>query len=1126
MSRTNEFIAHGLLPFVGRESEMERILSFWRSIPDAQHLRVMLLVAEAGVGKSRLLEEVLQAVRSERGAVVHVKLYPEAANTLPALVSRSLWSSPSGRDILRNRPGENLHDVTVALQRLSRLRPTLLVLEDVHLFPSESIPDLITLFEGLVDETISVLCLSRPATIGALGILERYLIDSITMEGLGEQALEILWRELFGSEPPNGAVKSLLDTTKGNPLAVRSGLRGAVQNGAILHDRRSGEWRLAVTVAEFAQGLRRNVSLVVEGMVAHLERAHRGMAESLATLGEVFARETADMLAPEVAEIIPVLMEQGIIVETIHPVAPLCGMPLNEPGSGWRVTFPASDRPLLAFTHSLLHSYLSERARIDTAALIAVVAHNAPLYSLRPLHLLGSADIPDETDPEELILVIRRVSAIAQILDRSANWQKAVDLLHPLFHIIDRLDTIPAASAEARIRWRTYLQHVWLSIMRRSISSAEWRAMHDRQLELSSDHDAVHTAQYHILALSFLIERIGIDMPYEKGRESLQRFDELSERFPELRSDRSYVYLLESLLDKAYARSDMETVREVRHRAESILSIADLREDTYQIAVTRILPRLLKFFDSPEELHERHAFVEMIEEFHIETEPYYGTSKLQFLAMTGRFEEVYRLAELVMMRARERGLEMNLFLADLWRVVSGAGLGMAPETLEKGTRAELDLLTRGQNLDECLANAENGLAFVGLLLNKPDPAIESIGRLGREQTTTRAITYRLLLDVWKGNPETFEAFSGGPVPAVNNTNISETVIRAWQAALSMLKAGTEASTAEAIEVLLPALDRPMLHIGDLLTPLGTYLLWKARSPAVLPDELRERLISAAEERIRWLGERHIPAYIAPLLELLELLEAGPRARHLRKELGKAATAPKDRSEEPTEHTTIRISMLGTIRVAIPPDDFAPIRGVRIRTLLGLMVADRMIGTPLSAREFLAIAGGTESDPEHARKKKNMAVVRLREILGHEAIITEGSTPQLNPSLVTVDLLEIDERIRSAREAVRQDAFVRALRLIGEALTLYSGDVPFPTLYEDFFEAARADFEFRLRQAIVETGRGMLNMGDGTGAEPLLRTAFEALPDDEEIGDLLREALETTGNRLEAERIRMRTAGAA
>lgn len=378
MSRIDEFITQGILPFAGREEETEKILAFWRSVPEAQHLRVFLLVAEAGVGKSRLLEECLAAIRSERGAVIHVKLYPEAANSLATLASRSIWAAPSGRSVFRSRPGENMLEVTAALQRLCRLRPTLLVLEDVHLFPPESIPDLVRLFEALVDETISVLCLSRPTAFAAQGVLERYLVESMTMEGLRPEGLAQLWSRLFGSTAPNNVLQSLHAITRGNGLAVRSGLRSAVQNGSIGRDPRTGQWGLVQPVELFAQGLRRSVSLVTQGMVAHLDKEKREVAERLAALGEVFARETAIGLDPRAAELLNELIEQGIVVETVHPVSPLAGLPVREPGRPFVFHYPPSDFPLLAFTHSLLHDYLVGQSQVDVPSMIRIIMGNYP----------------------------------------------------------------------------------------------------------------------------------------------------------------------------------------------------------------------------------------------------------------------------------------------------------------------------------------------------------------------------------------------------------------------------------------------------------------------------------------------------------------------------------------------------------------------------------------------------------------------------------------------------------------------------------------------------------------------------------------------------------------------------
>ncbi|MEP7219981.1 MAG: tetratricopeptide repeat protein [Bacteroidota bacterium] len=177
------------------------------------------------------------------------------------------------------------------------------------------------------------------------------------------------------------------------------------------------------------------------------------------------------------------------------------------------------------------------------------------------------------------------------------------------------------------------------------------------------------------------------------------------------------------------------------------------------------------------------------------------------------------------------------------------------------------------------------------------------------------------------------------------------------------------------------------------------------------------------------------------------------------------------------------------------------------------------------QEFILLAGEDE-DPELARKKRNMGVVRLREVMGADAVLTDGRTPRLNLALVEVDLLQADELVKRSLAAAREGAWVRAQPLLLEALQMTRGEVPFPTLYEGFFEAAREDFDFRLRSAVLDIARGLLREGDTGGAEEILRRAFDAMPDDQEIAELLRDALISRGNRVEAERIRLRAKEAA
>ncbi len=216
--------------------------------------------------------------------------------------------------------------------------------------------------------------------------------------------------------------------------------------------------------------------------------------------------------------------------------------------------------------------------------------------------------------------------------------------------------------------------------------------------------------------------------------------------------------------------------------------------------------------------------------------------------------------------------------------------------------------------------------------------------------------------------------------------------------------------------------------------------------------------------------------------------------------------------EPTEQGRSRLTMFGAVRF-LPSPDAPPTlpRGRRLKTLLGVMVANETLARPL---------GRDAEDPRHARDIVNKTVSRLREGLGNaDLILTDGETPRLNREVLDIDILEALQAVARARQALRRRALMKAMEEVCKALDLWNGEVPYPTLYDEFFESLREEFELAVRDAVLLLAQGLIDEGDYAGAQGLLRRLHVITPEDAEAGELLVRALEADGRKVEAMRAR-------
>jgi DNA-binding SARP family transcriptional activator len=1090
MQALRNFLDHGILPFVGRREEIGRLLRFWEETAEARALRIALLAGEAGVGKSRLVQELTPLIEERGGVVAHVRLYPGAMTSLVPLVDRAIAAASTGR-MLKGREGEGMHSVIEGLQRLARLRPLLLVIEDIHLLAEESLAEFTHLLDAVGNESLSVLCLTRPVELAARKALDRYLVEDIAMAGLAIDDQRDLWEALFSAPPDPAAMKAIQEIALGNPLALRSAFRGVLKSGQLLPDERKGRWEMATTAEMLAMVVDRNVGMMAGGLMLHLTPAEHDAAMSLARLGEVFSREAAETILPDAPALVEALLRKGILATSSVPITALSG--------------PPSFRPLLALTHTVLHGHLARHAEAGATPLVEAIAAGLPLYSILPFQLVAKSPFPLHVAATTAERAILRTLDVAHALDSGPDWEGAVSVWEAAQKIFR--DAAGMLSSEDEAWLHAEIINRRITLLRRAIYSDTFASWTGRYLDLTESPATCRMAEYRLRALRFFYEqemRRGARDADEIPRE----VEKLLNDFPALRASTCYLEYLESRATIAWTMHLPGVMEQVEEWLAPILADEGTPEEHRQFIRRALMPFFLLRFSTPEELRRRLDLLADLDTTENPRDLVFLSQKLELLWMIGSFAELLAVLEGALPRLRQRGLLRLFNRYSVMETMARTAFGATPDEVEEGiTRLREEMLP------------EISKPFQGYL----GTCIFTFGALLGETRWSRA-----MLDAFTGGEEALSLRSALLLRAVEG--VPEALLSLLDEAplpdhllplasplrgLAMLALGESADHAATARMVEEHLAGPILRLADVVEIHGILSMIEKGIEGQGDEEIAATLGATAGKTLRstmrWLADRALVSYLAPLLECFGHRLGCEEAEAWREEIGALERGGEGRVQTQDQ---LEISMLGTITIHRPGEEPHRMRGARLCALLGAIVGAAMLRKPLSHRDFCRLVSG-ENDPEYARKMMNGAVWRLRDLLGQDAVLTDLELPRLNPELVRVDLLAAHCSLNCALQAEREGSLMRAVPSLLTALAITGGEVPFPGLYDPFFEAAREDFENLLRGAIIRIGTGLLDAGDPARAEDMLHRAVDLLGDDEEIAALLGRALVALGRRAEA-----------
>jgi len=367
---------------VGRETELEAILAAFRRVAAERRLAVITVVAEAGIGKSRLLYEVARSADLEAlgGQVLHGRARPQTesqpygllreivagslglgdddslerarskiergvvplfaaddgpelaqahAHLLGHLIGLDFGDSPHIRDIRdegRQIRRRGFHAAAQALRRIAARdgKPVVLLLDDLHWADEGSLDFLSQLVETNADVPTLVLGTTRPALFERRpdwpGRTEalRLVLGPLGRDESHSLAVELLKK--LEAVPP--ALRELVTrSAEGNPFYMEEVIKMLVDVGAIVVD--GGHWTLLHDKLQAAR-MPPTLTGVLQARLDSLKPRERQALQQAAVVGFVFWDQALAAIDPSAPEALPGIARRELVVR--HPEASLDGV--------------------------------------------------------------------------------------------------------------------------------------------------------------------------------------------------------------------------------------------------------------------------------------------------------------------------------------------------------------------------------------------------------------------------------------------------------------------------------------------------------------------------------------------------------------------------------------------------------------------------------------------------------------------------------------------------------------------------------------------------------------------------------------------------------------------------------
>jgi class 3 adenylate cyclase/tetratricopeptide (TPR) repeat protein len=312
-------------PLVGRGAELDVLLAELERTAADRTCRIVTILGEPGVGKSRLAAELVSAAGD--ALVLEGRCLPygsgitywplreivrdvDLAAILADDAAHGRILEAIGRAEPHSRSDEIYSAVRRLLETLAARQPVLVVLDDIQ-WAEPAFLDLIEYLAGWSrDAPILVCCLARP---DLAEVRAAWAGTTIQLGPLAREEWRLLLENLAGPLDP-AAADAVGRATGGNPLFLEEMLRMLVEDGVLVE--RGG--RLEPLAAVDSLRVPETVQAVLAARLDRLDEDERAVLQRAAVIGQIFWwGAVADLSPPEdvgqVARRLQTLVRKGLI---------------------------------------------------------------------------------------------------------------------------------------------------------------------------------------------------------------------------------------------------------------------------------------------------------------------------------------------------------------------------------------------------------------------------------------------------------------------------------------------------------------------------------------------------------------------------------------------------------------------------------------------------------------------------------------------------------------------------------------------------------------------------------------------------------------------------------------------